>query len=278
MKQMGTITHYMRMIGGTPLLSREEEVRLARAAQAGCKESRDRIVLANLRLVVAVAKSFQGRALPLQDIISEGNTGLIHAINKFDVEAGYRFSTYAVTWIRERIQRALVNQGTTIRVAVAAHGEFVQLHRAIEAHMRIHGHRPTDAELAATTGLKLPKVRMLLGVAATHTGSVEEIGGEDFDFLECTAGAVEMEPVHQVEQEADAAELKAALACLSPRERQVIVMRFWDEMTLEEVGLSIGKTRERVRQIQMGAMAKLRRRLAMQRPAIPPSLQIAAHV
>ncbi len=259
------LQQYLKEICKTALLDAEAELQLAAAAQAGCKGSRDRMISANLRLVVSVATKFQHRGLSLLDLIQEGNTGLLHALTKFDTTAGFRFSTYAIHWIRERMQRAIVTLAPTIRIPENTNNEMMVMMRAVNAMKLHHAREPSDKEIAMASGLPMDRVRMLMRVRASSVCYAEDLG----DDLDVVAGNESMEIELMVDSQINHRLIAASMNALELRERQIISMRFGlhgEPLTLEDVAVQIGLSRERVRQLQDVALSKMRR--TMERPQI----------
>jgi len=254
---------YLNEIGRSRLLTAEEEIELSRAAQAGCLKSRQRMIESNLRLVVKVARAYNNRGLPLLDLIEEGNLGLIRAVEKFDPERGCRFSTYATWWIRQSVERAIMNQCRTVRLPIHIIRELTAHLRAARNLEQKLNRKPTAEEIA--TELKVD-----LDAVLTFFELNEKTGSTD-DPLNAEGSRVVLDSIadeHRLGPEvryADVAverQLDGWLEQLNPQQREVIEHRFGlhghGRRTLEEVGRLMGVTRERVRQIQMAALARLR--------------------
>ncbi len=254
---------YLNEIGFSPLLTAEEEVYYARRAQRGCEASRRRMIESNLRLVVKIARRYMNRGLAFLDLIEEGNLGLIRAVEKFDPERGFRFSTYATWWIRQTIERAIMNQTRTIRLPIHVIKEINQYLRAARRLSQTLDHEPSAEEIARTLGRPLRDVQRMMGLNEGTT-SVDIPIGKDTDRVLLDAIPDENNPDPSVLlQDGDVLEhLDAWLDELSEKQRAVVERRFGlhghDRATLEEVGNEIGVTRERVRQIQIDALKKLR--------------------
>jgi len=258
------VTHlYLNEIGRTRLLTAEQEVELARAAQRGCLASRQRMIEANLRLVVKVARSYSGRGLPLLDLIEEGNLGLIRAVEKFDPERGYRFSTYATWWIRQSVERALMNQCRTVRLPIHVIRELsLHLKAARQLEQKLH-RKPTAEELAEELDSNPQAVLTLFDLNEKTASGDEPLNPESaFGVLDSIADEYRRNPEAQCADIAAEVVLRHWLQQLSAQQREVIEQRFGlrgqGRRTLEQVGCSMGITRERVRQIQMSALARLR--------------------
>ncbi len=258
------LPNYFHEIGKIPLLTAEEEVELSERLQAGCEAARHRMIAANLRLVVRIAAEFSHLDLPVGDLISEGNLGLIKAVERFRGGRGSRFAGYASWWIRQAMHRALAEQGHAMRLTPLAMSKLTKLRRAAHALADELGREPTDDELAEELGLPLSAVEHLRNVTArpaSMDAMVAEDGGATFGSLLADEAA---EDPHEALSSKDAGlEAVELLAVLKVREREVIVRRFGLEghqpMKLEDVGRELGCTRERARQIQDEALRRLRR-------------------
>jgi len=255
---------YFHEIGKIPLLTAEEEIELSQRVQAGCEEARNRMIAANLRLVAKMAGEFANCGLPLGDLISEGNLGLVKAVEKFRPHKGAKFSSYASWWIRQAIHRALSEQTHAIRLSPLAVSKISRLRRAAHAMAGALGREPTDHELAEELGLAASAVQHLKNAVArpvSMDAMVSEQGGATFGSLMVDESAED--PLEALSGKDLGFETDALLGTLKPRERAVIVRRFGLEgcrvMTLEEVGAQLGSTRERVRQIQDEALKRMRR-------------------
>ncbi|GEK47146.1 RNA polymerase sigma factor RpoS [Halomonas pacifica] len=260
---------YLNEIGFSPLLSPEEEVHYGRLAQAGDPAGRSRMIESNLRLVVKIARRYLNRGLSLLDLIEEGNLGLIRAVEKFDPERGFRFSTYATWWIRQTIERALMNQTRTIRLPIHVVKELnIYLRAARELTQKLD-HEATPEEIADFLDKPVATVKKMLGLNERVSSVDYPMGSEsDKPLIETLADDNEQGPESwlldvDVKQHVD-----DWLAELTDKQMEVVVRRFGlrghEAATLEEVGEEIGLTRERVRQIQVEALKKLRRVLEKQ--------------
>jgi RNA polymerase nonessential primary-like sigma factor len=257
-------TAYLNEIGLIPLLDAAAEVRLARALRAGDPDARHHLIEANLRLVVNAARPYVGRGLALLDLIAEGNLGLIRAVEKFDPERGFRFSTYAMWWIRQAIERALIQQGRTVRLPVHIVRELAQVLRANREHLRRHGQAPGLDELARQVGKTPAEVAELFSFNE-RVASIEapHSGGEDRSLGDSIADESDEGPMSMLADAVAANRLESWLAQLPPRQRDVIARRYGlaerPVQSLAEIAEELGVTRERVRQIQLEALARLRR-------------------
>lgn len=257
-------TLYLNEIGYTALLNAEQEVVLAREALQGNAYSRKRMIEANLRLVVAIAKRYQHRGLGLPDLIAEGNIGLIRAVEKFDPELGYRFSTYATWWIKQTIDRALMNQARTIRLPIHVMKELGACLRALDRIRDETGREPTLHEVAAHVGKPVKTVeRLLKSNAKVCSANVPLPEATESSLMDNLPDDRPSDPQAILQEQNLQQSIGQWLERLSAKHRDVLARRFGlrghDGGTLEDVGREIGLTRERVRQIQIEALAKLRR-------------------
>lgn len=264
-----SIAIWLRRIGRTPLLTREQEVELSRLASEGCTESRKTLVEANLRLVVSIAKRFTGRGLSMGDLIQEGNVGLIRAVEKYDPEKGFRFSTYATWWIRQGISRAIFDQGRTIRVPVHLAEAIAKLSRICARMHQELGREARVDELAVAMNCSVARVRALLRVTSdpisldTPAGEGQE--GALYELIEDRAADPEAEgAIRNLMRK----RIEDALESLSPKEREIILMRYGladgIPRRMDEVAAHFGITRERIRQIEQKGLRKLRSPLMSQ--------------
>jgi RNA polymerase primary sigma factor len=254
---------YFHDMGRVPLLTAVEEVSLARRIERHDEEARRRLIEANLRLVVSIAKRHAGRGMPLLDLIQEGNIGLMRAVEKFDYRRGFKFSTYATWWIRQAVTRALADQSRTIRVPVHMVENIHKVIRVQRLLIQELGHEPTPEEIATEMGVSPERVREIQKISQEPV-SLENPVGDDgtsqlVDFIEDAHSASPVEEVAGIVKRED---IEAVLGLLSHRERTVLQLRFGLEdgcpRTLDEVGRVFGVTRERIRQIEAKTLAKLK--------------------
>ena len=256
---------YLQEIGKTPLLTIEEEVALAKRIRRGDKAARDHMIKANLRFVVKIAMDYKDFGLPLLDLISEGNIGLIKAVERFDPRKGGKLSTYAAWWIKQSMKRALANQSKTIRLPVHLVDKISKLRRTAMALTEELGREPTDEELALTLQIPTSKVAHLKSVSVRPASLDAPMGeqGESGTFGDIVGDENAVDPFEDLRERNRNADLTAIINALDPREAQILRLRFGlaghDELTLEEVGRKFKVTRERVRQLQNIAISKLRR-------------------
>ena len=254
---------YLKEIGRVNLLTAADEVELAKAIQAGSELAKQRLTEANLRLVVSIAKKYIGRGMSFLDLIQEGNMGLIRAVEKFDYNKGFKFSTYATWWIRQAITRAIADQARTIRIPVHMVETINKLVRVSRRMLQELGREPSDEEIGEEMGISSDRVREIVKVSQDPVSLETPIGEEDDshlgDFVEdkeatAPSDAASLTMLHN--------EVEDILDTLTPRERRVLQLRFGlidgHQRTLEEVGKRFGVTRERIRQIEAKALRKLR--------------------
>ena len=283
-----TLSLYFRDVGHIPLLSREEEVELAQQMERGRKaaeqlraedldaetrrrleawveageRARQRLIVSNARLVISLAKDYLGHGVPLQDLIQEGNMGLMRAVEKFDYRRGHRLSTYATWWIRQSLNRAVVYQGRTIRLPVHRQAEVQRLHRVKRELSKELGREPTYEELAAELGISAQRVEQLLQYAQQPVSLDKPVGenGENelADFVESDRPS----PAEIVERNSLRSEIRETLKSLPTREARILELRYGlrdgREYSLREVGQRFGLTRERIRQLEQDALHRLR--------------------
>jgi len=255
---------YMREISRYELLSAQEEIDLSRKIEKGDDDARQHMIQTNLRLVVKIARRYMNRGLALGDLIEEGNIGLMRAVEKFDASHGCRFSTYATWWIRQSVERAIMNQSRTIRLPVHIAKEFNTVITATNKLRASLGREPTGLEIAERLGIAPARVQQLLNSAVT-TESADAILHEDGDFTiyDITADESASAPSDRMEKSSRDEMLNKWMDKLSAKEREVVRLRYGlgldDTWTLEAIGEHMGVTRERIRQIQVASLQKLRR-------------------
>lgn len=255
---------YMQEIGKTALLTPQEEVELANRIKKGDKAARDHMISANLRLVVKIAHDYNNFGLPLLDLISEGNIGLIKAVERFDPSKGGKLSTYAAWWIKQSIKRALANQSKTIRLPVHLVDKIAKMRKTTAQLADELDREPTDEEIAYTMGMSVNKVAHLKSVSV-RPSSLDAPVGEDGDtsFGELVGDENQATPVENLQEKSLSDDMQTMLGELEPREADIIRLRFGLDgdhpLTLEEVGERFEITRERVRQLQNIAIHKMRR-------------------
>lgn len=255
---------YLREIGQVKLLTPQEEIELAARIKKGDKKAREQMIKANLRLVVKIARDYEGIGLPLLDLISEGNIGLMKAVERFDPAKGGKLSTYGSWWIKQSIKRALANQSKTIRLPVHLVDKISKMRRTAMRLQEELGREPTDDEIAGELGLPVSRVTQMR-LAAVRPASLDApIGDDDSNnFAEVVQDENAETPYEQLEDKTVTSMLREMVTTLDPREATILRFRFGldggPERTLEEVGVKFGVTRERVRQIQNIALRKLRK-------------------
>jgi len=258
---------YLREIGKIPLLNAEEELALAQRVVAGDKKAKDKMAEANMRLVVSIAKRYSGRGLDLLDLIQEGNTGLLRAVEKFDPDKGFKFSTYATWWIRQAITRAIADQARTIRIPVHMVETINKLLRTQRRMTQELNREPSIEELAKELEMEPEKVEYVMKIKQDITSLDAGVGRDGDEEDSVLRDFIEDEESATPEESAASQLLKEQvqeiLSTLSDREQKIIKMRFGLENgkshTLEEVGQEFAVTRERIRQIEAKALAKLRK-------------------
>lgn len=254
---------YLKEIGRVPLLSSNEETELAQKILEGDDDAAQRLVEANLRLVVSIAKRYLGRGMQFLDLIQEGNLGLMKAVEKFDHTKGFKFSTYATWWIRQAITRAIADQARTIRIPVHMGETINKIKKASSQLLHENGHEPTIEEIAEFLGTSVDKIREAIRAAQEPVSLETPIGEEEDSHLgDFIPDDSALTPQDAASQSMLKEQLAAVLSTLTPREEKVIRLRFGLDdgrpRTLEEVGEEFDVTRERIRQIEAKALRKLR--------------------
>jgi RNA polymerase sigma factor (sigma-70 family) len=269
---MDAIKLYLKDIQKTTLLTAEDERALARRIDAGDMAARDRMIESNLRLVVKIAKRYMNRGLPFLDLIEEGNLGLIKAVERFKLSKECRFSTYATWWIRQSIERALVNQSRTIRLPVHVSDDINKLIKISRELVRVYNREPQIKEVAETMGVDSGYVRRLM-VLLKKTYSIEHPMGEnsDYSLIDTIEDTSAVSPLDLAEWLNKYQLIEDLMATLNDNEKEIIALRFGlddrDPQTLDTIGRQFGVTRERIRQIEAKSLDKLRALLAERDPS-----------
>ena len=271
---------YLREISQVPLLTPQEEVKLAAQIKRGNKKAREKMITANLRLVVKIAHDFSNYGLPLLDLVSEGNIGLMKAVERFDPMKGGKLSTYASWWIKQSIKRALANQSKTIRLPVHLVDKIGKIRRVAAQMTEELGREPSNEELADELGLAPAKVAHLKNVAIRPASLDAKISADDDTaFGDLVSDDRAEDPFAALRDKDLRGEVGDLLDVLDPRERRIIAFRFGlgggKERTLEEVGRKFGVTRERIRQLQNIALLKMRKALRKREELKYPEPQLA---
>ena len=258
-----SLSMYLKEINKVPLLTRQEEEHCARLAATGDQRAKDKLVASNLRFVVNVSKKYQNQGLPLDDLISEGNIGLINAIERFDVDKGYHFISYAVWWIRQSILKAICEKSRTIRLPLNRANELVQIEKMRKEMFSENGNEPEDRELARRLGMNETQVRDLLDISREMISLETPVYNDRdtsvlSDFIEdLSHQSPEMSTVYSSLKE----NLNNALESLSPKESRILQLRFGlndqKPLSLKEIGEKFQLTKERIRQIEKKALGKL---------------------
>ncbi len=276
-----SISVYIREISKTKLLTPEEEIELAARIAKGDERARARMIESNLRLVVKIAKDYANYGVPLVDLISEGNIGLIRAVEKFDPNKGGKLSTYAAWWIKQSIKRALANQGKTVRLPIHLVDKLARVRRISALMAEDLGREPTDSELSEELGIPREKLALLLQ-ASKQNRSMDETTHDDsiVSFGEVIADDRAIDPLEALSQKNGLDELDLVLDTLNERETEIIGARFGLNgkriLTLEEIGRDFGVSRERIRQIQNVALNKMQKALTKKNAIPPPKLRKSA--
>lgn len=268
---------YLREIAKTDLLTREQEVELAAKIKKGDKKARSLMIRANLRLVVKIAQDYANYGLPLSDLISEGNIGLMKAVERFDPEKGGKLSTYGSWWIKQSIKRALANQSKTIRLPVHMVDKISRMRRISNMLSEALGREPTDSELAEELGIPRSKLAMLKQASQRPASLDAPIGDDDSsDYSEVIGDEKALDPALALQSKNMHNQLDDLLDNLDERETRIIGARFGLDgqkpLTLEEIGVEFGVTRERIRQLQNVALAKMRKSLRKKDLPMPAAL------
>ena len=274
----GSLKLYLREISKTPLLTAVEELELAERIKHGDLEARSHMIRANLRLVVKIAQDYANYGMPVTDLISEGNIGLMKAVERFDPDKGGKLSTYAAWWIKQSIKRALANQSKTIRLPVHMVDKIAKMRRISTMLTEVMGREPTDEELSDEIGVPRRKLAMLRQASHRPTSLDSPINeGESTEFGEVISDERAVNPLDSLSDKNLHGELDGLLSLLDERERRIIDERFGlngrQALTLEEVGREFGVTRERIRQLQNSALTKMRRALSKKEKPFPAPMR-----
>uniref|UniRef100_UPI00404B8817 sigma-70 family RNA polymerase sigma factor n=1 Tax=Cephaloticoccus sp. TaxID=1985742 RepID=UPI00404B8817 len=271
-----TLQMYLQEIGKTALLTVAEEIKLAKGIHRGDKAARDHMITANLRLVVKIAMDYKDFGLPLLDLISEGNIGLIKAVERFDPAKGGKLSTYAAWWIKQSIKRALANQSKTIRLPVHLVDKISKMRRTAMVLTEELGREPTDEELARELQIPTSKVAHLKSVSVRPASLDAPVGddGDSATFGEIIGDENAANPYEELSENNQNSDLHEMINSLEQREAEIIKLRFGlegrDELTLEEVGKKFNVTRERIRQLEYLALGKMRRAMTKHEAILTP--------
>lgn len=262
-ESLDPIKKYLKEIGRTPLLTFEMEIQLAKQYEKDNEEAKEKLIKANLRLVVSIAKKYLGRRLSFLDLIQEGNKGLIRGVEKYDWRRGYKFSTYATWWIRQAITRAIADQSRTIRIPVHMVDQINRFYKTQRRLIQKLGREPTSKEIAKEMDITIEEVENLMKISQQPKSLSTPVGDDKEATLEqFVADQSQPSLYDKVSRELLKETLQKVLDTLSPRERKVLIMRFGLEdgkpKTLEEVGKEFKVTRERIRQIEAKAIRKLK--------------------
>jgi RNA polymerase primary sigma factor len=275
------LSRYLREIGGFPLLTLQQEIELAAKIKKGDAKARERMINSNLRLVVTIAHDYANLGLPLLDLISEGNIGLTKAVERFEPRKGAKLSTYAMWWIKQSIKRALANQSKTIRLPVHLVDKIAKVRRVSLQMSDELGREPTDDELGEEIGIAPEKVARLRSIGIRPASLDAPIGDDDAtEFGEVIGDEDAQTPFELLRDESLRGEVNGLIAVLDSREKKIISQRFGLDggkpKTLEDVSKGFGVTRERIRQLQNIALAKLRRALSKKEDPLQKELSVAA--
>ncbi len=270
------LSAYLRDAAEIPLLTLQEEIDLAARIKRGDMAAREHMIRANLRLVVKIARDYEGLGLPLLDLINEGNIGLMKGVERFDPAKGGKFSTYSSWWIKQSVKRSLANQSKTIRLPVHLVDKLSRMRRvAVELH-ELLGREPSDEEIAGELRVSLRKVRMWQRASMRTTSLDQPLGDDDSSRLgEVVPDESQPDPFRALEERTTHEMVRAFLGVLAPRELSILRERFGldggPERTLDEIGRKLGVTRERIRQLQNIALEKLRKRIERHESVATPN-------
>jgi RNA polymerase nonessential primary-like sigma factor len=267
-KLVGSLQCYLNEIGKSDLLTAEQEVYYARRAIKGNESARQKMIVSNLRLVVKISKKYINRGLALVDLIEEGNLGLMRAVTKFDPELGYRFSTYATWWIKQNIQRAIMNQSRMIRLPVHVIKELNKCHVAVNEIEKGQESAASYQQVSASVDKPLKKVKKLMELNNKVVSMDKPLSSEDNEMLNKAVSDKNTDPCYLLQREENTVDLAQWVCKLPERQCEILARRFgllgYEVSTLVEVGKAVGLTRERVRQIQVTALESLREMMESQ--------------
>lgn len=264
-----TFRSYLKEIGKYPLLTKEQEIELAYAYRNGDMSAREKLINSNLRLVISIAKNYQNNHLSIMDLVGEGNIGLITAVEKFNPDLGYRFSTCATPWIKQAISKAITDKGRNIRIPAHIYQLLAKYRRAV-AELDVDGNHPTDEQIARKLNVEVDRVVELKGWLHDTVSLETPLGNEAEETVGDMVADTHMEgPMEYTEKDLLRRKIMKVIAQLKPRTQQIIKLRFGlaeagdaeiyrHEHTLEEIGVIVGITRERVRQIEKQALAEMK--------------------
>jgi RNA polymerase primary sigma factor len=276
-----TLQLYLREIGQVKLLTPHEEIALAKRIKKGDRRARERMITANLRLVVKIARDYEGLGLPLLDLINEGNIGLMKGVERFNPRKGAKLSSYAAWWIKQCIMRALANQSKTIRLPVHVVDKVAHIRKAEVKLREAFDREPTDQEVAEHLGLNPRRIQQYRDAAKAPISLDAPIGADEPQRIsEVVADPNAAAPFDRLVRENDTELVQSVLATLTPRENKILAMRFGLDdgkpKTLEEIGAKLGVTRERIRQIQEEALSKMRVKISEhETPSVEPAVMAA---
>lgn len=261
-KDLNIEEQYIKEINSIPLLTPDEELEYARRVIQGDKEARNKMCESNLRLVIKVAQKYKGRGLDFMDLIQEGNSGLLHAVDKFDPEKGYKFSTYATWWIRQAITKAITEHGKTIKISSFIQEKLVKMRKTENSLVVDLGREPTDEEIAKEMGLTMKEIANLRRFDVNTTSIDATVGDSDNSLHEMISDTED--PCYlAIEERFAINNIREYMECLTDKEKKIMTLRYGigkdGGMSLDEVGLAMNLTRERVRQIEEIALKKMRK-------------------
>lgn len=260
LKETESLKSYLDSVSKIPMITQEEEVELGEKAKEGCQESSEILVVSNLRFVISVAKKYQNQGLPLEDLINEGNLGLVRASHRFDPEKGYRFITYALWWIRQAIMEAITVNGKTIRLPLSRIRDMEKIRKAINRFHLVEDRNPNFTEIVEITGLSEMKVITSMKSINSMVSLDDPLGEDDFTVGDTISDNTFPTERISIKDERDSA-VQKILSTLEPREKMVIELTFgigMEERSVEDVSETLGIGKERIRQIRESAIRKLK--------------------